>query len=330
MALLELRRVTTAIRTGRGEIRPVDDVSFALGVGETLCLVGESGSGKSMTALSIMRLLELELDTSIEGTIEFKGQDLTALSQSAMAEVRGREMAMVFQEPMTALNPVLTIGRQLDQVERYHRRNEGRSRRGPSERVMSTLAAVGIPDPGSTVKRYPHQLSGGMRQRVVIAMALLGNPSLLIADEPTTALDVTTQAGILELLGELQSERGMALLLITHDMGVAAEIASRVAVMYAGKLVEVAAAESLFSNPRHPYTKGLLASVPPIGGDRQERLPSIPGNVPQLDSLPSGCRFAPRCRHATEICWAEQPSLEDVASSSAVACWHSDDLVAET
>jgi len=325
LALLEIESLTAVLHQERGEFRAVDGLTLSLDAGETVCLVGESGSGKSMAALSVMRLIEMEATARIHGVVRFRGEDLFTKSQREMRGIRGRGIAMVFQEPMTALNPVQSIGRQLRQVIRYHSdenkavTHRGKKGIGP---LVQALAEVGIPEPESALSRYPHQLSGGMRQRVMIAMALLGSPDLLIADEPTTALDVTTQAQILELLFDLQARTGMAVLLITHDMAVASQVADRVAVMYAGRLIEESPAEVLFKNPGHPYTKGLLASVPSMSGARRERLRSIPGSVPDLDRLPAGCRFAPRCERATQICHDSDPVLAPVDQRTRVACWH--------
>ena len=329
MPVLEVEALRTTI-FGERTIWPVDGVTLSIDEGETVCLVGESGSGKSMTALTIMRLLELEADARIEGSVRFRGRELLSLSQRAMRDVRGRGIGMVFQEPMTALNPVLRVGRQLLQVRQYHRSSRVGSRKWRGEartEVVATLRAVGIAEPEAMLRQYPHQLSGGMLQRVVIAMALLGEPALLIADEPTTALDVTTQAQILELLADLQGRTGMAMLLITHDMGVAAEVATRVAVMYAGQLVEDSDAASLFERPSHPYTKGLLASVPMMGARPRQRLSSIPGSVPSLSDLPPACRFAPRCAYATEQCRRTAPVFRQLDPARKVACWHAEDLL---
>lgn len=330
MALLELESLTTVLyKEGGGEVRAVDGLTLSVDAGETVCLVGESGSGKSMTALSVMRLAELETTVGTHGVVRFRGENLLTKSQQEMQGIRGQGIAMVFQEPMTALNPVLSIGRQLRQVDRYHSGSKTKAPGRAGQRdalLVKALAEVGIAQPKAMLSRYPHQLSGGMRQRVMIAMALLGSPALLIADEPTTALDVTTQAQILELLFDLQDRTGMAVLLITHDMAVASQVADRVAVMYAGQLIEESTAEALFDRPSHPYTRGLLASVPTMTGSRRKSLNSIPGSVPQLDHLPKGCRFAPRCEYATQICLDSVPVLERVGNEAKAACWHSHDL----
>ncbi|MDA8391586.1 MAG: ABC transporter ATP-binding protein [Actinomycetota bacterium] len=305
--------------TKRGLVQAVEGIDLDVGRGETVSLVGESGSGKSLTALSVMRLVELESEAVLSGEVWLEGQELLAKPQSEMRRLRGSAVAMVFQEPMTALNPVLGIGRQLAQVLHYHGRSSSRSQ--ARSIAAESLAAVGIADPAATMRRYPHQLSGGMRQRVVIAMALLARPSLLIADEPTTALDVTTQAQVLELMQRLQSENGMGLLLITHDMGVAAQVADRVAVMYAGRIVEQGAATDIFGGPLHPYTRGLLGSVPTLDGPRRRHLVTIPGSVPAPGTHPTSCAFSPRCPLATEVCRSERPP-QAVLDGRRVECWH--------
>lgn len=303
--LLRIENLTTSFRTDRGVIRAVDRLNLAIRKGEVLGLVGESGCGKSVTSLSIMGLVPSPPGQIESGRLIFKDRDLTQLSNDAMRQVRGNEIAMIFQEPMTSLNPVFTIGDQIMEAIRVHERISGRQARERAERM---LGAVSIPDPGKRLQEYPHQLSGGMRQRAMIAMALACRPELLIADEPTTALDVTIQAQIMSLLLSLRDEFGLAILLITHDLGVVAEVADRVAVMYAGRLVEVADSLELFSEPLHPYTRGLLRSVPRIdadtetAGDEKRRLDTIEGMVPSLSDLPPGCAFAPRCPHAADIC----------------------------
>jgi peptide/nickel transport system ATP-binding protein len=282
--------------TDRGPVRAVDDVSFDVPEGTTVALVGESGSGKSVTALSILRLIATPPGTIERGQILLRGRDLLTLPDRAMQRVRGAEVAIVFQEPMTSLNPVYTVGAQIAEVIRLH---EPASRAEARGRAIEMLARVGIPSPEARVDAYPHQLSGGMRQRVMIAMALVCRPALLILDEPTTALDVSVQAQVLELLGKLQAELGMSMLFITHDLGVVAEIAREVVVLYAGRVVEVGGVEATFRAPLHPYTRGLLASVPPVDSsrraDRPRRLEAIPGMIPDLARLPEGCRFAERC-----------------------------------
>ena len=286
--MLEVSRLTTVFDLPSGPVAAVDDVSFEVGSGETLCLVGESGSGKSVTALSILRLVQPP-GRIAGGSVRFKGRELLSLSEADMRHVRGAEISLIFQEPMTALNPVFTIGDQIGEALLVHGRATRREARG---RAVELLTAVRIPDAAARVDDYPHQLSGGQRQRVLIAMALACKPSLVIADEPTTALDVTIQAEILDLLREMKKALGLSLLLITHDFGVVAETADRVAVMYAGRIVEVGPVRAIFANPQHPYTRGLLASMP--GGSRG-RLKAIEGTVPMLGSLPPGCAFNPRC-----------------------------------
>jgi oligopeptide/dipeptide ABC transporter ATP-binding protein len=297
--LLEVRSLTVAFDTERGsaQIRPVQDVSLSIYPGQTLALVGESGSGKSVTALSILRLIPSPPGRTVAGQIQFQGQDLCLLPESRLQKVRGKDIAMIFQEPMTSLNPVYTVGDQIMEAVTLHQGVGSRQARQIAEQAM---ADVGIADPGARLDTYPHQLSGGMRQRVMIAMALSCQPKLLIADEPTTALDVTIQAQILELLRRLQKQTGMAILLITHDLGVVAENADVVAVMYAGRIVEYAGVEELFDRPCHPYTQGLFRAVPKLGSDAT-RLEAIPGTVPNPASFPGGCRFHPRCPRAREL-----------------------------
>lgn len=334
MALLELQNLTSIIYGEGGvETRAVDSISISVESGETVCVVGESGSGKSLMALSIMRLIELEAAAAHRGRVNFKGENLLEKSQSEMRKVRGQQIAMVFQEPMTALNPVISIGRQLRQVEKYHLERRGSSNRtirGDNPRLVKVLSDVGIADAQSVLRHYPHQLSGGMRQRVMIAMALLGSPDLLIADEPTTALDVTTQAQILELLMKLQREIGMAILLITHDMAVASQVAHRIAVMYAGKIIEESETMQILNAPKHPYTKGLIASVPSMKNEPGSRLASIKGSVPSLDQTFNCCRFSPRCDYASGVCFELPPVLELIPGGSKVACWHAEKLMAES
>jgi peptide/nickel transport system ATP-binding protein len=301
--LLSVERLNTVFDLPSGTAAAVIDVSFHVNAGETLCLVGESGSGKSVTALSILRLVQRP-GRIAGGRVIFNGRDLLTLSEREMQRVRGAEVALIFQEPMTALNPVFTIGDQIEETLIVH---GAARRRAARQRAIELLGAVSIPEPERRVRDYPHQLSGGLRQRALIAMALACNPSVLIADEPTTALDVTIQAQILDLLRDLKKQFGLALLLITHDLGVVAEMADRVAVMYAGRIVEEAPVRELFHDPRHPYTQGLLASIP--GGSRGSRLAAIQGTVPPLGQLPPGCPFAPRCPKRFEPCDKAVPGV---------------------
>jgi peptide/nickel transport system ATP-binding protein len=316
--LLDIRGLKTHFATDEGWVHAVDGVDLALDRGETLGVVGESGCGKSVTALTVMRLLATPPARIVAGEILWRGRDLVPLPQDAMCRIRSKEIAMVFQEPMTSLNPVYTVGEQVAEVIRLH---QGLGRRAAMARAVEMLRVVHIPHPERRARDYPHQFSGGMRQRVMIAMALACEPQLLIADEPTTALDVTIQAQILELLAELKSKLGMAVMLITHAMGVIAETTQRVAVMYAGKVVEEATVAELFRAPRHPYTRGLIRSIPRIdlAAVRKERLEAIPGVVPSLLEPPAGCRFAPRCAHAREEC-RETPPLREIGAGHKVAC----------
>ena len=312
--VLELRDVTVTLPTDRGPLRPVDGVSFAVAPGRTLAVVGESGCGKSVTALSIMGLLPQ--GGRIGGSIRFDGRELTTLDAEDWRRKRGREMAMIFQEPMTSLNPAFRAGEQVAEALRLH---QGLSPRAALDRAIEMLDHVRIPDAARRAMQYPHQLSGGMRQRVMIAMALACRPRLLIADEPTTALDVTVQAQILALIDELKAETGTAVVLITHDLGVVADHADDVVVMYAGRVAEQAPAASLFARPEHPYTVGLLGAAPSLEGGAA-RLASIEGTVPDLRNPPPGCRFAPRCPFAEARC-AEQPPLAELSPGHRAACW---------
>jgi len=317
--LLEVRNLKTWFSTDDGMVRAVDGVSLSVSAGETLAVVGESGCGKTVTARSILRLVDMPPGRFMAGEIFWQGRDLIPLGAAAMDRIRAREIAMVFQEPMTSLNPVHTIGAQIAEALRAH---EGLSRRAAMDAAVAMLRLVQIPNAERRVHDYPHQFSGGQRQRAMIAMALACKPRLLIADEPTTALDVTIQAQILDLLADMKDRFGMAVLLITHAMGVVAETAQRVAVMYAGKVVEEANVEELFAHPRHPYTQGLIRSIPRVdaGAGRRARLEQIPGTVPSLLNPPPGCRFAPRCRHAMPICTAEEPPLREVSAGHKMAC----------
>ncbi|MFE6074563.1 ABC transporter ATP-binding protein [Paenibacillus sp. NPDC057886] len=314
--LLEIEHLRVTFTTPKGEITPVDDISLDINPGETVCIVGESGSGKSVTSLSIPGLLGSR-GRITEGHIRLDNVELTGLSETQLRKVRGKQVSMVFQEPMTALNPVIPIGDQLIEVVRVHARTR---RRKAAETALQMLRNVGIARPEAVMKEYPHSLSGGMRQRIVIAMALICKPKLLIADEPTTALDVTIQAQILNLMKQLRQNNDTAILLITHDLSIVAEMADRVAVMYAGQIVEQADVNSLFDKPVHPYTQGLMKSVPSLNGGT-ERLVPIPGTVPSLADLPAGCRFQERCPYVTEPCRQEQPQLERVGTGHLVRCW---------
>jgi len=315
--LLRVTNLRTYFDGAGGIVKAVDGVDFEIGRGKVLGIVGESGCGKSVTALSILRLVPNPPGKIVSGEILFKGEDLLKYSEAQMRSVRGRQIAMIFQEPMTSLNPVLTIGEQITEMLRVHLKF---SRRSALERAGELLDTVGIPSPHQRLKDYPHQLSGGMRQRVMIAIAISCEPDLILADEPTTALDVTIQAQILSLLARLKERMGLALALITHDLGVVAEVADEVVVMYAGKVVERASTLQLFEDPRHPYTLGLLASLP-SSAKPGERLSTIPGSVPRPDELPKGCRFATRCALAFERCESEEPPLLDRGSGHRAACW---------
>ena len=317
--LLQVQNLKTSFFTPEGEVRAIDGVSFEIGEGKTLGLVGESGCGKSVTSLSIMRLIPSPPGKIVGGEIFYRGRDLLKLNNEEMRKIRGNEISMIFQEPMTSLNPVFTVGNQIGEAIKLH---QGLGKRETRQKTIDMLRLVKIADPESRVDSYPHQLSGGMRQRVMIAMALSCNPSLLIADEPTTALDVTIQAQILELMKELQQKiGGMALLLITHDLGVVAEQADDVAIMYAGKIVERSNARRIFNHPFHPYTVGLLNSLPGIGEQKKKRLDAIPGVVPSPLNLPSGCRFRDRCPRAQDACAQAEPPLEEKEPGHTAACY---------
>jgi oligopeptide/dipeptide ABC transporter ATP-binding protein len=317
MALLEVRDLRTHFHARAGVARAVDGVGFSIEAGQTLALVGESGCGKSVTAFSILRLVADPPGRIVGGEVMFEGRDLLRLDDAAMRAVRGDRIAMIFQEPMTSLNPVFTIGDQIAEAVTLHRRVP---RRAALERARELLEQVGIPEPGRRLREYPHRLSGGMRQRAMIAMALACEPRLLIADEPTTALDVTIQAQILDLIDELKARTGMAVLLITHDLGVVARHSQHVAVMYAGRVVEQAPTAELFRDPRHPYTRGLMGSIP-VPGRAGERLAEIPGMVPSLADMPPGCAFAPRCPLAQARCDEARPELDACGAARSVACF---------
>ncbi len=323
--ILEIDDLQTQFRSPVGVVRAVDHVSYSVRRGETLCVVGESGCGKSVTALSILRLITSPPGRIAGGEIRFEGRNLLALSEAEMERIRGNEISMIFQEPMTSLNPLYTVGRQIAEAIALH---QGLSRGEAMAKAVEMLRRVSIPDAESRARSYPHQLSGGMRQRVMIAMALSCNPKVLIADEPTTALDVTIQAQILALIREQQETLGTAVLLITHDMGVVAETADRVVVMYAGRKVEEAKVADLFEQPAHPYTRGLLGSIPDMAGAarslRRQRLTEIKGTVPSLARLPPGCSFAPRCAFATPVCRETVPPLEQHRPGHWAACWNAE------
>ncbi len=316
--LLEVKELKTQFFTQDGVVKAVDDVSFYVMPGETLGVVGESGSGKSMTGLSIMRLIPNPPGKIVNGEVIFNGRDIIKMSDEQVRSIRGNDIAMIFQDPMTSLNPVLTINRQISESLQLHM---GMNKDQAKQRSIELLSMVGIPNPESRVDQYPHQFSGGMRQRVMIAMALSCNPKLLIADEPTTALDVTIQAQILDLIRNLQSETGAGVILITHSMGVVAGIADRVQVMYAGHIVETAATEEIFANPRHPYTVGLMKSIPRLDARSKERLQPIRGLPPDLIELPDMCPFVPRCNYALEKCEQKNPPLLEVQPGHYSACW---------
>jgi len=319
--LLKVEDLRTHFQTPRGTVKAVDGVSFDVAEGEALALVGESGCGKSITALSIMRLIPSPPGRIVSGAITFMGEDLLALGDDAMRTIRGNRIGMVFQEPMTSLNPVLTIGRQLTETVETHLHLDPKA---AAVRAAELLALVGIPDPRKRLADYPHQFSGGMRQRVMIAMALSCNPKLLIADEPTTALDVTIQAQILDLIQKVQRDLGIAVIIITHNLGVVARYVDRINVMYAGRIVESGGLHEVFAAPKHPYTKGLLASVPRLDRPKGERLVPIQGAPPDLSNLPAGCAFRERCNEAIDRCAADVPDLTLIAGASAsrrVACW---------
>ncbi len=317
--LLEVRNLHTYFHVKEGVARAVDGVTFKLRQGETLGLVGESGCGKTVSSLSILKLLDVPPAEYHDGEIIFEGRDLLKTNEKEMRRVRGKTISMIFQEPMTSLNPVMSIGFQIDEVLLTHQKMRPATAR---DRTLELLTMVGIPSPRRRRNEFPHQLSGGMRQRVMIAMALACNPKVLIADEPTTALDVTIQAQILDLMNQLQAELNASILLITHDLGVIAETADRVAVMYAGRIVEEAGVKTIFKNPVHPYTRGLLQSIPRIDEEqRPGRLSEIPGRVPNLCFLPRGCAFYERCPASIEQCRTEKPQLEAVADEHWVSCW---------
>ncbi|OLS36874.1 ABC transporter ATP-binding protein [Bacillus sp. MRMR6] len=316
--ILEVRNLRTSFFTDEGEVKAVDGVDFTIEKGKTIGIVGESGSGKSITSLSILRLLQEPVGKIVGGEIIFKGENLINKSKKEMMKIRGNNISMIFQEPMTSLNPTLTCGEQIAESVRIHQKLK---RREAWVKAVDMLRLVGIPSPEKRAKQFPFELSGGMRQRVMIAMALACNPELLIADEPTTALDVTIQAQILDLMKKLQEDLGTSLMMITHDLGVVAEMCDKVAVMYCGKVVEYADVKTIFTNPKHPYTVGLLNSVPKHDQDYEGDLSVIEGSVPSPFNLPKGCSFAPRCPHARAICHTELPDLETALDGDQVRCW---------
>ena len=325
--LLSVRNLSTEFRTERGTVRAVDGVSFDLAAGETLAIVGESGSGKSVTAMSLLRLIPTPPGRIASGEVLFDGQDLLKLDDAAIRAIRGDRIAMIFQEPMSSLNPSLTVGLQIAEPINLHRRTPWAK---AMDMAAELLARVRLPDAKARVKAYPHQFSGGMRQRAMIAMALACQPQLIIADEPTTALDVTVQAQILALLKEVTRAANSALILITHDLGVVARYADRVCVMYGGRVVEAAPAREIYARPRHPYTIGLMASVPRLDQEAGARLVPIEGSPPNLANLPPGCAFAPRCRHATDLCGRERPALVPTEPDHLTACHHHDQLAPQS
>lgn len=321
--LLEVKNLKTQFFTSGGVVRAVDDVSYDVEEGETLAVVGESGCGKSVSAMSILRLIPWPPGKVVGGTIHFMGEDLLTVSEDEIRTIRGRKISMVFQEPMTSLNPVLSIGLQLTETMQHHL---GLSLEAANKRAVELLARVGIADPERRLDQYPHHLSGGMRQRVMIALALSCDPKLIIADEPTTALDVTIQAQILELMKELTRELGVALIVITHNLGIVARYADRVNVMYAGKMIEMGQAKQIYHDPLHPYTLGLLASVPRMDQPRGERLVPIIGQPPDLTRLDNGCAFRARCRFAIDRCTNEIPPLQGTGDGHSVACWRASEI----
>ncbi|PLR86571.1 peptide ABC transporter ATP-binding protein [Bacillus canaveralius] len=321
--ILEVENLVTGYKGKDGVLKAVDGVSFDINRGETVCIVGESGSGKSVASMSIMRLVEFENGIILDGSIKFNNEELRTKSNDEMRKIRGSKISMIFQEPLTALNPVFTIGKQIAEAIRFHHKV---SNKDAMERAEELIRLVGISEPKTRLEQYPHELSGGMRQRVMIAIALASEPELLIADEPTTALDVTIEAQILELLRQIRQDRNMSIMLITHDIGVAAEMSNRIIIMYAGKIMEIGNTIDIFNQPYHPYTKGLLESVPKMDGKRGVPLQSIQGSIPSINEIPAGCRFSPRCPYATEKCFQEQPLLE-FKNNRQVACWHVDLLI---
>lgn len=321
--LLSVKNLRTYFYTEDGVVKAVDGVDFEIKKGETLGMVGESGCGKSVSALSIMRLIPMPPGRIVEGEIYFKGEDILKISEVAMRKIRGRDISMIFQEPMTSLNPVYTVGNQISEAITIH---QGLNRKDSWDKAIEMLRQVGIPDASKRAREYPHQMSGGMRQRVMIAMALSCNPELLIADEPTTSLDVTTQAQILDLIGKLQEEFKLSVLIITHNLGIVAEVADKVAVVYAGKVVEYAKTDEIFSHPLHPYTIGLLRSVPRLDMKKKDKLQTIEGEVPDSLTFPSGCKFHPRCFLCQEKCRTKEPPLIKAENGRLVRCWRYNEI----
>jgi len=324
--LLEVNELKVHFYTERGRITAVDGISFHVHAGEIVGVVGESGCGKSVTSQAILRLLDEKDTVEYDGKILFEGTDLLQLPEAGMQKIRGNEISMIFQDPLSSLNPVFSIGSQIAESLMLHQQI---SKKAAFEKAVELLRMTGIPAPEKRVHEYPHQLSGGMRQRAMIAMTLACQPKLLIADEPTTALDVTIQAQILDLMLELNREQGMGMIFITHDLGVVAELCSRVVVMYLGQIVEEADVETLFAQPRHPYTKGLMKSIPQMDSDRSQKLHVIEGMVPTLDNIPAGCRFAPRCPYADYVCHERPPAYEEHAAGHKVRCWHAEKIAQE-
>lgn len=323
--LLEVKDLKTTFSTETGSVTAVDGVSFSIHKGETIGVVGESGCGKSVTAESIMRLLN-ESSTTYDGKVLLEGENLLELNKDKMRDIRGNQISMIFQDPMTSLNPLQTIGSQIAEAIIVHQKVK---KAEAHQKAVEMLRLTGIPAPEKRVNEYPHEISGGMRQRVVIAMALACQPKVIIADEPTTALDVTIQAQILDLMNDLKKELDMGIMMITHDLGVVAEVCQRVVVMYLGQVIEEGGVEELFARPLHPYTKGLLQSIPQLDGDRSQKLHVIKGVVPPLTDVPKGCRFAPRCAFADETCTNKAPELKDGGKGQKVRCWHFEKILKE-
>lgn len=325
--LLDVKELKTHFYTERGKVTAIDGVSFQIKKGEIVGVVGESGCGKSVTSQSVLRLFDEKHLVKYEGEIFFEGEtDLLKLSKKKMQMIRGNDISMIFQDPLSSLNPVLTIGFQIAEAIMLH---QNLTKKEAYEKAIEMLKLTGIPSPEKRVNDYPHNLSGGMRQRVMIAMTLACQPKLLIADEPTTALDVTIQAQILDLINELNQKLEMGVMFITHDLGVVAELCHRVVVMYLGQIVEEASVDSLFERPLHPYTKGLIKSIPQMEGDRSEKLHVIEGTVPSLDNVPTGCRFAPRCPYADSLCLEKAPDLRETSTKQKVRCWHFEKIAQE-